>query len=370
MPVTIVAGGQYGSEGKGKVAAAVARNRHAAAVVRVGGPNSGHTPDIPGLPPLRQLPTAAYETDAVCVLTPGSYISTEVLIEEIQLTGLTPERLRLDPKASVVTDVHRKAEVDAGLDCTIGSTGSGTGAAVWRRVMRSDGVTLAGHVPELAPYLNDTSHYLRALIARGQRVVIEGTQGFGLSILHGGHYPYATSRDTTAAGALSEAGLSPLDVDDVILVIRAFPIRVAGTSGPLPNETTWEEITARGGHEHPLLERTTVTQRIRRVANFHPNVVLCALAANRPTAVVLNHLDYLDHTCCTTGTPTAPVTAFVSKVEKLLDRRIDHWGIGPDSLVEASRGRQKPSGLSLSRHDLSYRHQESRPGERVQAYTP
>jgi len=63
-------------------------------------------------------------------------------------------------------------------------------------------------------------------------VIIEGTQGFGLSLLHAADYPYVTSRDTTAAAFVSEAGLSPLDVDDIVLVLRAFPIRVGGNSGP------------------------------------------------------------------------------------------------------------------------------------------
>ena len=85
---------------------------------------------------------------------------------------------------------------------------------------------------------------LRRLLSSNERVVIEGTQGFGLSLYHGGHYPKATSRDTTAGTFVGEAGLSPLDVDDVKMVIRTFPIRVAGDSGELPNETTWKAVAA------------------------------------------------------------------------------------------------------------------------------
>ena len=64
------------------------------------------------------------------------------------------------------------------------------------------------------------------------------------------------SRDTTAAAFLAEAGLSPFDVDDIVMVLRAFPIRVAGDSGPLPEETTWPEIASNGGYEEFLGEFT------------------------------------------------------------------------------------------------------------------
>lgn len=336
MPVTIVVGGQFGSEGKGKVAAIAVREQQAAAVVRIGGPNSGHTPDGLRLSPLRQLPASAYENNAVCVLPPGFYISPDLLLAEVELTGLAFGGLKIDPAAWVVTESDRNAEAEMGLVGRIGSTGSGTGAAVSRRVMRCSETTVAGNIPALAPYLADTTSYLRGLLNQGRRVVIEGSQGFGLSVLHGGHYPYATSRDTTAAGALSETGLSPLDVDDVIVVIRAFPIRVSGDSGPLPDEKTWKELTRRGGHDHDLLETTTVTRQVRRVAQFDPDIVVRAVAANRPTTLVMNHLDYLDHISCLTAMPTTATMAFVEEVEIAIGRPVDRLGLGPVTLVDRS----------------------------------
>jgi adenylosuccinate synthase len=76
MAVTVVIGGQYGSEGKGKVAHHIARVQSASAAVRVGGPNSGHSAvDAQGrLVVLRALPTAALLPDVLCVLGPGSYL--------------------------------------------------------------------------------------------------------------------------------------------------------------------------------------------------------------------------------------------------------------------------------------------------------
>src|SRR5207244_2042197 len=83
---------------------------------------------------------------------------------------------------------------------------------------------------------------LHSAIDNGDEVIIEGTQGFALSLLHGRDYPFVTSRDTTAAGFAMEVGLSPRLVSKIVMVIRTFPIRVGGTSGPFANETSWDEI--------------------------------------------------------------------------------------------------------------------------------
>jgi adenylosuccinate synthase len=93
MPVTVVVGGQFGSEGKGKVAHYLARELGATAAVRVGGPNSGHTVVGPEGRKIifRQLPTASILPDIVCVLPAGSYVDKEVLFREVRLTGLGPD---------------------------------------------------------------------------------------------------------------------------------------------------------------------------------------------------------------------------------------------------------------------------------------
>ena len=152
-------------------------------------------------------------------------------------------------------------------------------------------------------------------------MVVEGTQGFGLSLLHGGFWPKATSRDTTAAAFLAEAGLSPLDVDDVTLVIRCHPIRVAGNSGPLPGQTSWEHIAAEAGTMEDIQELTTVTAKVRRVGRFDPEIVRRAIQANQPTRIVLNHLDYVD--------PEVRDRSLTAKAR---------------TFVEMVRGRDRPSG--------------------------
>jgi len=335
MPVTVVVGGQFGSEGKGKVAYSLAKTFGARLAVRVGGSNSGHTVvvDSGSRFVLRHLPTPALLPGMVSILPPGSYLDLAVLLDEIRRLNVEPRSLVIDPNAAIVRDQEREAEAAGPLRDAIGSTLTGTGAAVARRVSRDGSLVLARDIAELEPYLGATLPRLRAALDRGDRVLIEGTQGYGLSLLHSPHYPYATSRDTTAAAALAESGLSPMDVDQVVLVIRTFPIRVGGNSGPLTREISWAEIAARGGHNHELSEYTSVTRRLRRVGEFDPAIVRKAIAANAPTLVVLNHADYLDHDACGRQQVTPVIRKFVAWAERAIGRRIDLAGLGPTQLT-------------------------------------
>jgi adenylosuccinate synthase len=336
MPATVIVGGQFGSEGKGKVAQFWARKTRSGAAVRVGGSNSGHTtlsaPDGERRA-LRQLPTAALLPDVLCVLPPGSYIDPDVLLREIAEVGLPPERLVIDPLAMLISAEDIAAEQQGELGPAIGSTCSGTGAAVSRRIARLDRDQLAAGHPALQPFLGPSAEVLRALLDRGGRVILEGTQGFGLSLLHSPHYPKVTSRDTTAAAVVAETGLSPRDVDEVVLVTRAFPIRVAGDSGPFGTpELDWGTIAAEGGHSEALSEFTSVTGRLRRVARFDPLLVREAIRANQPSAVVLNHVDYVDSAA--RGALSETAATFVAAVAADLGRVPDYVGLGPDSLLQ------------------------------------
>ncbi|MCP9221915.1 adenylosuccinate synthetase [Erythrobacter sp. LQ02-29] len=339
MPVSIVVGGQFGSEGKGKIALEVARrSREPVTAVRVGGSNSGHTAfDSQGRRRvLRQIPAAAID-GARIVLPAASYIDAEVLLEEIDLLGLGPDRLTIDRRAKLICRTHRAWENDAGLCAAIGSTGSGTGGAVMANVARStDALDLPSPrvdiVPELASFIGSADEVLTSRLARRERVVVEGTQGFGLS-LNFGDWPFVTSRDTTAAAFATEAGTPVTEVDDVTMVIRCHPIRVGGRSGELPNEIDWSTITRDSGSDRELSERTTVTGKIRRVGEFDSDIVRRAIAANGPTRIVLNHLDYVDWTV-RSGELSDEALRFVSDLERSIGRRVDWIGTDERTVVD------------------------------------
>jgi Adenylosuccinate synthase len=342
MPITVIVGGQYGSEGKGKVAYCLAKEKSATIAIRVGGSNSGHTVlDSNGERYVfRHLPTPVLLPGTICILPAGSYLDLNVLFKEIQQIGLSPQRLLIDPNAVIITKHDSNEETTGNLRESIGSTLSGTGSAVVKRILRNKDCLLAKDEPLLKEYIQPVVPFMRRKIEQGERIILEGTQGFGLSVLHASTYPYVTSRDTTAAAFVSEAGLSPLDVDEVILTLRTFPIRVGGNSGPLSNEITWEIISKNSGSKENIQEYTSVTNRLRRVAAFDAEIVNQAIMVNKPTDIVLNHLDYVDHECRNIDAPTDIARRFISDIEAKIGLSIKYYGFGPSSLTSKTGLRQ------------------------------
>jgi adenylosuccinate synthase len=341
MPVSVVVGGQFGSEGKGKIALELARLRGAVAAIRIGGSNSGHTAiDANGKAHVfRHLPTAVLLPDVTSVIGAGSYVDPEVLLDEIARIDLPPSRILIDPWAVLIEPRHCEQERQSGLRERIGSTLSGTGAAVAARVQRLTDLRFAKDEPRLGPFVAPVKPWLRSQLGQGERIIIEGTQGFGLSLLHSEYYPHVTSRDTTAAAFVAEAGLSPLDVDEVALVIRAFPIRVAGSSGDLSHEIDWDTVTRESKSTTPLLEKSSVTGRVRRVARFDPGLVSRSIEVNAPSLVCLNHVDYLDARGCPKYWSTVAET-LIRQIEASISRPVDYIGIGPATMVPRSEGTQ------------------------------
>jgi adenylosuccinate synthase len=144
-------------------------------------------------------------------------------------------------------------------------------------------------------FIGDTVGLLNRLIDSDQSIMLEGTQGSILS-LHHGFKRKTTSRDTNAANWCSEAGVSPLAVRNIYGVMRTFPIRVAGNSGPMPGEEiTWEEVTRHANSPVPIEEITSATKRKRRVSTLGEEHLRRALDLNRPTNLMLTFVDYLNH---------------------------------------------------------------------------
>jgi adenylosuccinate synthase len=299
MSVTVVVGGQFGSEGKGKTTSLLARDYgEECAVVRCGGPNSGHIVHEYG----RQFCFRLLPTGVVYgrrgFLAPAAVVDLQVLRDELCEYEVSPDLLTLDPFSVVITEQHRKEE--AMLRRAISSTGSGTGAATAAKVMRTPKTRLIKDVLNdnrwLEPYVRDVRSEINELIDQGFRIIVEGTQGFGLSLHHSRGFPKTTSKDTSAGQFVMESGLSPLLVDEIVMVIRTFPIRVSGVqSGKLPYEISWEELRRESGYPHDISEHTTVTRKIRRVANFELSIVLDACQVNRPTKLAVHGLDYLGY---------------------------------------------------------------------------
>lgn len=342
MPISIVVGGQFGSEGKGKVALEIVRRtRGPVTVIRVGGPNSGHTAyDRSGKKwALRQMPAACIDRNVDVVFPAGSYLDVGVLLSEIDSLNYPLDRIFISEHANIITAEQAAWEQESGLVGSIGSTGSGVGAALLASAARGARnfplrAFHAGDDARLELFRRDTTALLHKKLLAEERVVIEGTQGFGLSLLDGGHWPKATARCTTAAAALAEAGLSPLLVDDVTMVIRAFPIRVAGESGPLVGETSWASIAQRSGLKRDIREYTTVTNKERRVGEFDANAVQSAIRANMPNRIVLNHLDYIGPEN-SIFLSNSTVSKFIEIVSSDIGQQIDWYGFSELSVLDA-----------------------------------
>lgn len=282
--LTVVVGGQYGSEGKGAIAAHLSKHADGPHwAVRVAGPNAGHTAydDEGNKFAFRSLPVAAVTNPtAILVIAAGSEIDPPVLHEEIELAERhgheVRSRLLIDSSATVITDAHKQTEADQSLTQKLGSTAKGIGAARADRLMRKAFTwgEVAGREGLSTQTELDTGSLLNGALRTHGDVLIEGTQGFGLG-LHGIHYPQCTSSDCRAIDFCSMAGVAPWTADEmrVVIVARSYPIRVAGNSGPLEGETSWEEL----GLEP---EQTTVTKKTRRVGAWDAGLVRAAVRAN------------------------------------------------------------------------------------------
>jgi len=333
MPLTIVVGGQFGGEGKGKIVSHLASKDNVDYVVRCGGPNSGHTVDFNGKRCiLRSLPAGFINAKTRLLLGAGTLINPDILLQELEHCKVNPARLGVDFNAGVVTKEDEKCEKTLKLGEKIGSTLSGVGAAVARRVLRNGNFLLARDEPKLQPFLTSVASEINAALDRNLRVIVEGTQGFGLSLYHSRFYPYATSRDTTASAFLSEVGVSPLRATSVIMVLRTFPIRVGGNSGPLKNETTWEKLQELSGYPYTIRELTSVTNRLRRIAFFDIDLIKEAAMVNNPTRIALNGVDYLDYQnkgARRIEDLTLAAREFIDNVQKETRVKVSFVGTGP-----------------------------------------
>ena len=150
------------------------------------------------------LPSGTQNSEAKLLLGPGAVLAVDELFDEVARSDVDKNRLSIDPQAMIIEEFDKDRE--RSLRERIASTASGAGQATARRVMRAKDVRLARDVPELEPFGRPACEILEAAYSAGQRIMLEGTQGSGLSLYHG-RYPFVTSRDTNVAGCLAEAGI-------------------------------------------------------------------------------------------------------------------------------------------------------------------
>lgn len=306
--LVILFGGQFGSEGKGEIAGHLAQTTELDIAVRVGGPNAGHTATLDGTKLVVQTVPLLAMLGATGVIGPGGAFEASILKRELEegyrILG-HGVKLHIDGNAAEITSAHMATE--AHLKGNIGSTGKGVGAATAEKIMREPTLIVRNRpdfikqlesqdTPRLTENVSvgtDTPVMVNRALLDGKSVMIEGTQGEGLSLHTGNYYPFCTSREISPQGLLADTGINPANAREVetIMVVRTFPIRVAGNSGPLYDEVDWEymdEIT--NGAASP--EITTVTKKVRRIGKLDLEDLVRTVLICRPTCLAVTFLDY------------------------------------------------------------------------------
>lgn len=340
MPLDIVVGTQWGDEGKGRFVDLLAGQTDYVARFN-GGDNAGHTVNVAeNTFKLHLIPSGIVQPHPMAVIGNGVVINPKILLNEIEsLTqagiAISPDRLQLSFAAHIITPAHLaldKAQEASRGRSKLGTTLRGIGPAYTSKVSRQ-GLRLVEmldaekftqrireHVAEinqqlvslhqaeplnleivtdellqyakiLRPYIGDVSSTLAEALVRGGRVLAEGAQGTLLDLDHG-TYPFVTSSNPTAAGALTGLGLGLGYEERIIGVTKAFQSRVG--SGPFPTELTGDLANRlRGTGEQPWDEFGTTTGRPRRVGWLDTVLLRYAARVNGLTELALTKLDVL-----------------------------------------------------------------------------
>lgn len=329
MTVVTVIGGQYGSEGKGVIANYLSPGVDIA--VRTGGPNAGHSIIHEGrVWKMRSVPVAWTNPETILVIGRAGIIHRETLdaeVDALEEAGYSiRNRLFIDKR--VMIQIADDFQTDRANVERIGSTGEGIGPTRIRRMER-DIVRweTADALLDRYKVVNTTDILRHHIDDPRSLVLLEGTQGFGLSLTHG-TWPHVTTNDITVQQMWNDAGIFPY-VYTTLMVFRSYPIRVAGPSGPMYREMTWGQMSEKLGKE--VSERTTVTNKVRRIGEFDWPLAVEAVRVNRPNALALTFADYIDpkvEGATHEDQLTQPVLDFVAKMEDILGVPVDFIGTG------------------------------------------
>jgi len=328
---------QYGSTGKGLIAGYLAKRGDYDTAICAFSTNAGHT-YIDASRNLhvmtQQLPTAITSRTVKNILIgPGAAICATTLIKELDNYSafLLDKRILIHPQAAVVEEYHADFEKADGRT-KMGSTAKGVGEAFIERIRRKDDSNTVGNRwsrnHELRYFVATEDEYRRVLW-NAENVIVEGAQGYSLSMYHG-QYPHVTSRDVTPWQVAADCGL-PYKWAPYIKVtgtLRTFPIRVSnrdGSSGPCypdQREIEWSEVGV-------APELTTVTKLPRRIFTFSQQQLDEALfhcGGYWDTQLFLNFANY-----CSKEQFKELVTAIRAPNPRRLNVPTIAWvGFGPD----------------------------------------
>jgi len=334
MPVIAIIGAQWGDEGKGKIVDLLAEKAHM--VVRFsGGSNAGHTVINPyGEFKMHLIPAGIFHREVNCIIGNGVVIDPAVFIEEVETLkrqDVAVDRLFVSDRAHLIMPYHLMLdalEEESRGSGAIGTTRRGIGPAymdkagrlgirtgdllergaflerlrlvldqknrILIRVYEAQPLMLEEvyekycHYGEiLAPFIRETDLMVEEAVERKEKVLLEGAQGTLLDVDFG-TYPYVTSTTTMAGGACSGLGISPLKLDGIAGVFKAYTTRVG--SGPMPTELLDETGELIREHAH---ERGATTGRPRRCGWFDAVVGSFSARINGFSSFVLTRLDIL-----------------------------------------------------------------------------
>lgn len=304
MSITAIVDLQFGSTGKGLIAGYLSEKNDYDMVISANMPNAGHTyVEADGTKRVHKvLPSGIYSKNLKYIaIGPGAVFDPDRLemeVSAIRAAGIKAEVI-VHPQAGILSFAHFEQE-QASLS-HISSTMQGSMAALVEKMGRArDGANIAANMAQPWKDRMRREHNVRVvgnvmwdgIMWSMNNILMEGSQGYSLG-LHAGFYPYCTSRDCTVWRLMADCGAMNRDGKlRVIGTARVHPIRVGNTADghsgghyPDQEETSWEAL----GQEP---EKTTVTQRVRRVFTFSEAQINMAMAANRVDEVFLNFCNY------------------------------------------------------------------------------
>ncbi|MDR2829621.1 MAG: adenylosuccinate synthetase [Methanobrevibacter sp.] len=328
MTCSILVGGAWGDEGKGKCITYLCDKDKPDIIARAGvGPNAGHSVEFNGEKyGLRLTPSGFFNKDSKLLIGAGVLVDKDVFFHELEYLDKydIKNRTQMDYRCSMIELEHRDRDKGSKhLFKKIGSTGTGCGPANSDRVLRT--AKMAKDVLELENFITDVPLEVNNALENGEEIFIEGSQGFGLSLYYG-TYPYVTSKDTTASTFAADVGIGPTKIDDVIIVFKSYITRVG--EGPFPTELD-QEIAEKKGIE----EYGTVTGRKRRVGEFDMDLAKEACMINGATQIALTCIDKLYPACERTqdySTLSVEIKNFISEIEDATNIPVTIISTGPD----------------------------------------